>query len=156
MKNIFVIVATIFITTGCTNNEQASGSEKDTTTSVTVAAPPVAQLECFVYQTSKDTVSLNLTGNSNAVKGNLLYSYFEKDRNSGTLAGQFRGDTLIADYTFNSEGKSSIRQVAFLRTTDGLIEGYGDVEEKDGRMQFKNTSTLNFGGQMILKKTNCP
>nr|GFC68635.1 hypothetical protein [Tanacetum cinerariifolium] len=35
------------------------------------------------------------------------------------------GDTLVADYTFQSEGTTSIRQVVFLRRDIGFIEGFG-------------------------------
>ena len=66
-----------------------------------------------------------------------------------------RGDTLVADYTFNSEGIESVRQVAFLKKGDQLLEGYGDVEQKDNKTVFKNISTLSFGQSTIFNKTDC-
>jgi hypothetical protein len=39
-----------------------------------------------------------------SVVGNLCYRFFEKDKNDGTVIGKLQGDTLIADYTFMSEG----------------------------------------------------
>ena len=79
-----------------------------------------------------------------------------KDRNAGTLTGQMRGDTLLADYTFRSEGVESVRQVAFLTQDAGFVEGYGPVREQNGRMTFTNPNTLIFDTRRVLTKTNCP
>ena len=65
------------------------------------------------------------------------------------------GDTLLADYKFMSEGKLSTRQVIFLIQGDDAIEGYGNSEEKDGKMVFKNINEVVFGKGLILKKAEC-
>ena len=80
---------------------------------------------------------------------------FEKDKNNGIFEGELHGDTLIAEYTFTSEGKESIRQVAFLKKGNQLFEGFGDMEDKNGKMMFKNISTLKFGESMVFNKTDC-
>ena len=46
----------------------------------------------------------------------MLYQLKEKDRNDGTLQGTINGDTLIADYTFSSEGMLSEAGCLFKRT----------------------------------------
>lgn len=111
---------------------------------------------CFAYQTSNDLVSLKLTTITPAVSGDLEYAFMGKDKNAGTIRGEMRGDTLLADYTFQSEGKTSVRQVAFLLRRDGFVEGYGDAEQQGDKMVFKNRDALNFGGTMVLKKLPCP
>jgi hypothetical protein len=65
------------------------------------------------------------------------------------------GDTLIADYTFASEGTVSVREVAFLKKDHVLIEGFGDIEEKAGKSIFKNIATLRFDDKLALRETEC-
>lgn len=41
-------------------------------------------------------MELNINTN-NEVNGKLAYSFYQKDRNEGTIVGNIKGDTLIAD-----------------------------------------------------------
>lgn len=77
-------------------------------------------------------MKLTLTGNE--VTGDLACKYFQKDQNKGTLRGVMIGDTLFATYTFTSEGIESSREVASLKKDNDLVEGYGDVQEKNGML----------------------
>ena len=72
--------------------------------------------ECYSAVIKKDTVymTLNIKGDQQ-VSGKLSYVFYEKDKNFGTLVGEIKKDTLYADYTFMSEGVTSIRQVVFLK-----------------------------------------
>lgn len=89
------------------------------------------------------------------VNGKLSYNILGKDKNEGTLIGNIYGDTLIADYTFNSEGVSSIREVAFLQKDGTYIEGYGDVAEANGKVSFKDRKKLKFDVKNTLTKVDC-
>lgn len=112
--------------------------------------------ECYSAIIKKDTISLSLSvKDSSLEEGELYYNFFEKDKNYGTLTGTFKGDTLFADYTFMSEGKSSVREVVFLKKGNAFIEGYGDVEEKDNKTVFKDKKKLSFDGKIVLSKTDC-
>ena len=135
---------------------------KKTETTETVLAPesalPEKQIEekmCYEFIKGKDTVTLSLVQNSNNVNGELNYHWAEKDRNRGTISGIFIGDTLYADYTFMSEGVTSVRETAFVKNGDQLVEGYGDVLEKDNKQVFKDLKTLKFEGGIVLTKTRC-
>ncbi len=110
---------------------------------------------CFAYDHDDNLIGLTLMMTGNNFTGQLAYAYREKDRNAGTVAGYMSGDTLIADYTFSSEGRKSVREIIFLKRADTLVEGFGDVEERDGKMVFKNRSTLKFDGAMPLKAIPC-
>jgi hypothetical protein len=112
--------------------------------------------ECYSGNSKKDTVLMSLTiKGTELTKGNLSYNFFEKDKNEGTLVGELRGDTLIADYTFMSEGISSVRQVAFLKKGNTYVEGFGDVvDDNKGKVTFKDTKQLNFEGT-VLSKVDC-
>ncbi len=98
---------------------------------------------------------LHLKISDNIVTGDLTYNLFQKDNNKGTLQGTMKGDTLIAEYKFLSEGTESIREVAFLKKENDFVEGYGDVDEINGKVRFKNTGALNFSNNVLLKNIEC-
>jgi len=120
----------------------------------TAAAPTGPQ--CYAYRTDTDTVRLTLQTTQATVTGQLTYRYFEKDRNQGTIRGTMHGDTLLADYTFQSEGRQSVREVAFLRRDIGFVEGYGPVTEQQGKTVFKLPRTLHFDAKYTLLPVACP
>lgn len=113
------------------------------------------QNQCFAYTKNRDTVMLSLKFRGDQVSGDLIYSLFEKDRNSGTVNGKMLGDTLLLDYNFGSEGRQSVRQVAFLKKGDQLKEGYGEVLEKNGKVEFKQPAGLKFDGIIVLHQVDC-
>lgn len=106
----------------------------------------------YNYEQNGSTVTLQLTVNGNKASGNLLYALKEKDRNSGTFVGEIKDEILLADYTFSSEGVLSVRQVSFKLTNASAIEGYGEVEEINGKMFFKDPANLEFGTGLVLTK----
>lgn len=112
--------------------------------------------QCFAFVNDSSTVELSFNVNSHQeVNGKLSYKLYGKDKNEGTIIGNIKGDTLIADYTFMSEGVSSIREVAFLQKDATYIEGYGDVAEANGKVVFKDKKKLKFIPKMILTKVEC-
>lgn len=145
----------------CTLGLVACQSNTDSATTSTPEDPdPLKQQEltekCYSYTSNSDTIWLQLTNSgSSAVSGALVYNLHEKDKNTGTISGEMRGDTLFADYTFQSEGSKSVREVAFLKKGNTMVEGYSDVEEQDGRMTFRNRSKLTFGCATVLTETAC-
>jgi hypothetical protein len=110
---------------------------------------------CYMGTMGKDTFQLKVEVFENVVTGNLAYLFHEKDRQKGTFEGTMEGDTLIANYTFAAEGQTSVRQIAFLLSGEKATEGYGDIEEKNGAMVFKNVKTLRFGKGPNLAKVTC-
>ncbi|MFD2286445.1 hypothetical protein GJU39_00790 [Pedobacter petrophilus] len=151
MKNIipaFVIFTTFII--ACQGN-----STKTNTPDSNVAKQEAGIKQCFQYISKKDTASLSLTTNKDKVTGVLTYRIFEKDKNNGTLSGIVKGDTIVADYTFQSEGTTSTREVVWLRKNDQLLEATGDIDEVNGKTKFKNLSALSFGKSIVFNKTAC-
>jgi len=127
----------------------------ETKTPETVAETPAIE-ECYKGILKEDTIAMTLVIKDNEITdGQLSYHFFEKDKNDGTLKGQVKGDTIFADYTFMSEGKQSVREVAFLKQGDAYIEGYGDVKEHNGKMIFKDAKHLKFDSKTILSKAEC-
>src|SRR4051812_12325347 len=107
LSNFLLLFASVMLM-ACQTNQPAQKVEEQSTT------VPTAQT-CYTYTKNKDTASLSLISTGAIVTGELTYRLFEKDSNTGVLKGEMRGDTLVADYTFNAEGTQSTRQVAFLK-----------------------------------------
>lgn len=138
----------------CTENNNKPAVNVKTNGIDTIAVPMLVN-GCYQYKNERLTVSLQGKTTGDTVTGSLRYDYTEKDDNTGTIKGVFSGDTLIADYTFKSEGFETVREVAFLRRGDKLKEGYGDVEDKNGKIVFKDRNFLIFPGRVTLVKTAC-
>lgn len=112
--------------------------------------------QCYSSTTNGDVIELSYNVNSHQeVNGKLSYNLTGKDKNEGTLIGNMKGDTLIADYTFMSEGVSSVREVAFLQREGILIEGFGDVISTNDKVTFKDKSKLKFDQKNTLTKVDC-
>lgn len=155
MRN-FVLSVCVLIA-GCNNSGTSPDIDdtKITTSDTGTSSTEVDARSCYAYRSAADTVLLTLTTTGSTVTGNLIYAYSEKDKNTGTISGVMRGDTLLADYTFMSEGTSSVRQVAFLKQNDGFVEGYGNSKMDDGKMVFENLSEVKFSSTMALQKEPC-
>ena len=83
----------------------------------------------------------------------MTYDYYQKDKSKGTIKGQLKSDTLFADYTFMSEGVESVREVVFIKIANGWVEGYGEIDDKDGKVTFKDRSKITFDNNVVLQET---
>ena len=111
--------------------------------------------ECFLYAVNKDTVTITLTRNDNNASGEMQYNLFEKDGNFGTFSGTFIGDTLYADYTFESEGMTSVREAVFLRRGNKLYQGDGEIDITPEKVTYSNPKALSFNNSIVLEKVAC-
>ncbi|MDB5280053.1 MAG: hypothetical protein JWR61_5008 [Ferruginibacter sp.] len=116
----------------------------------------IPNIYCYSTPGGKDSVYLKVEKFPNVVTGRLIYKLFEKDSNTGDIDGVLHGDTLIADYKFLSEGVNSVRQIIFLIKDDTDREGYGEMEERNGKMVFKNLQETDFKKSVPLNKIECP
>ncbi|WBL42564.1 hypothetical protein PBT90_17685 [Algoriphagus halophytocola] len=111
--------------------------------------------ECFRYFGEKDTVFLTTHIDGTNITGTLDYSFFEKDKNSGTIEGEIRDNMIIAEYTFQAEGLTSKRQVVFKNTEEGWKEGFGEMKPVDGIPAQVNIDSLKYNHDMILTPVPC-
>ena len=136
-------LAAFLIIAACNTNK--SSNEKTTdATSVQKNITPASRSGCYVMQHNKDHAAMQLLVKDTVITGTLSYSLFEKDKNNGTLQGKINDSLLIADYTFQAEGMTSVREVVFKIKGDVLYEGYGAVIEKENKISFKNSKELEF------------
>lgn len=141
--------------------------KKETTTTtepvqIAPSPPKEAQIvepagdQCYRWTSKGSVIEMSFNVNSHQeVNGKLSYNLVGKDKNEGTLIGNMKGDTLIADYTFMSEGVSSVREVAFLKRENTFIEGYGDIVQANDKVTFKDKTKLKFDQTSTLTKVDC-
>ena len=139
-----VINFLIFASLLASCNSQKKDADK--AASQQVSTKKSSPINCYSYAAATDTIILKVIHIGNSITGTLVYSLKEKDKNKGTIQGNMRGDILVADYTFMSEGIQSTRQVAFKKEGNSFVEGYGD---------FKNLDSLNFNTSMKLVEIAC-
>jgi hypothetical protein len=147
-NNQFMLALTMLILASC----NVGTKENLTTENLIKANEP---LNCYSYSKDSNNVLMKITIVDNLVSGDLFYQYFQKDKNTGKFKGEMSGDTLFAEYIFESEGTSSVREIAFLKNGNQCNEGFGDVQEKSGKMVFKNRNNLKFDNNMPLTKIDC-
>ena len=149
MKLLFLsLFASILVLTACNNNADqpsAAVETKDTSKQDEIKIQ-VPNTVCYLNVTGKDSIFLKTEIFPNVVTGSLKYKFYEKDNNNGKIDGTLRGDTLIADYTFMSEGVQSVRKVIFLISETAATEIYEATESK------KNV----FKKGTVLQKISCP
>lgn len=149
---IFGTMATIF--SACQSNKKADKSIDSASKAVVTSIKSTK--ECYSFVKDKDSAALSMDYSGTNVTGTLSYNLYEKDKNNGTIAGIIKGDTIIADYTFNAEGTKSVRQVAFIKRGGRLLEGFAEVEEIDGKVNFKDLKSLKFDSKnLAFDQVNC-
>ncbi|RYD81013.1 MAG: hypothetical protein EOP55_00565 [Sphingobacteriales bacterium] len=145
-----------FLITGlfaCTQSKKTN-----TTETSTVADTSQASIKgCYIYTTNRDTFQLAVTAvDKMDVEGSLIYNFFEKDDSKGTFKGKFDGEILKGDYTFQSEGSTSVREVIFKKTQNGFVEGHGDVKETGQKVVFSKPAAITYANGIELTRTdNC-
>jgi len=151
MKNVLLSAAVISFLYSCNSNTPTSEPDDP----AEVAKIMIPQSSCFASASGKDTILLKIEVFPNVVTGILKYQIEGKDRNDGTIEGKLEGNKIFADYTFSSEGKISVREVAFLINEGIATEGFGDMEEKNGKMVFKNKESIEFSKGLELDQIDC-
>ena len=156
MKNIFptlAMAATLFAS--CTGGTSKKTQAKIDSTIVTNTEKKADSTSCYQYIKNRDTANLSINIIDSTITGILSYNLYEKDKNAGTIVGIVKGDTILADYTFQSEGSKSVREVVWLKQGDKLVEGFGDIEEMNGKTKFKDLSKLKFDSSLVFTKSDC-
>ena len=164
MENDYIIkrtsglwAAIVFVMISC-NNQTGNNTTQDTLQQSTDTATTITiskGIHCFAYTQNNDTVFLSLTITGKLATGKMMYNLYEKDKSIGAINGVFYGDTLLANYSFLSEGNQSVRQIIFLRKGNIFLEGTGSMREENGRLVFINTADIVFTGTHILSLVDC-
>lgn len=160
-RSLLLLTGIALLASACnSNNTDTKGADSTSVTAIDTTLTPAVPIQakitdCYIYTKNRDTVKLKLNTENEELTGDLSYNLFEKDSNKGTISGEIKGDTILAEYTFDSEGMRSTREVVFLKRDGKLYEGFGDLEEKSGKTVFKNRAQLKFGNAIVLSLTEC-
>ena len=152
MKKISMMLIVFVAMSSCKQKETPVETTKSIQEDTLVVTPTLGK-NCYTFEGNGSTIDLKITDTLNGISGTLDYRLAEKDKNSGTFQGAMKGDTLVATYTFQSEGTESKREVAFLLKDNQLIEGYGELDVTGTK--FKNPTAIQFTSKMPLSKTDC-
>ena len=127
-----------------------------TTGTINTNAQPFALAGCYEMTMKKDSAFMQLQLEDSVVSGTLNFHFFEKDRNTGTFKGVLRGDRILADYTFQSEGVTSVREIVFKIKDTMLLHGFGELKEEGGKLVFENVDAVQYQMANPFIKTDCP
>lgn len=154
-KMHLVFAAWVFVLMISCNGSEDTGSgivtDTVTTNENTATAETRSLSGCYSMIQGKDTATLNINVSDSNVSGKLRYKLFEKDQNDGIINGVLKDDRIVAKYTFQSEGMSSVREVVFSIKNDSLLEGYGETVVKNDTARFVNTTELAFMKNPFIK-----
>jgi len=148
--SLLAVPVLVISISSCQNSKPKSEAEHSTESGKDWTASELAGK--YSFEDSGDTIVLELKNQNDSLVGPLNYNFEEKDKNEGVFRGVIKDSLLVGQYTFMSEGVSSVRETVFGIVPEGLIEGFGDVEERDSMMVFKNMDSLRFDHGMILHK----
>lgn len=110
---------------------------------------------CYIARLAKDVYTLRIDSYSNpSIKGMLSYNNFEKDSSAGTLIGTFDGTILFGDYSFESEGMNSVRQVMFKKIGNTFVQGYGITKSDGDKESFDDVSKVTYDSKSTFTKSN--
>ena len=110
---------------------------------------------CYQMIIEKDTADMELMVANDVITGNLKYNRFEKDGNKGTVNMYWKSPYLIGWYSFESEGKLSVREIKLLVNGKTFAEAYGDVEVFTDTFRYKYPDNLNYETNHPFRKVPC-
>ena len=125
---------------------------------IPLSSPDISMLKgCYVAKLSKDAYTLDIeSADKGMVSGLLAFNNFEKDSSSGTLNGTFMNGILLGNYSFDSEGMHSYRQVIFKKVGDDFIEGFGEVKMVGDKEIFVDPTKITYDLKVkFVKSINC-
>ena len=137
----------------CSENSNEKVETKPITSATTAA--PASLNGCYEMVISGDTAFMKLEQNNDLLKGTLVYKRKDKDSNKGNVLLTKINNRAEGYYTFQSEGKTSVREIVFKIEKNSFAEGYGDIEMKKDTAVFKYSHALNFEEKHTFYKVIC-
>ena len=160
MKKLILSALIVSMTTSCDKKSTetiATSEPLDSLSALPETNEPIESSTlqtCYLQATGKDSVFVTLEDNLGTIIGKMRYKNFEKDSSSGDIVGSQNGDTLKLNYTFEAEGKTSEREIYFLRKGENIVEGIGDHTTVGAQSKYTNPSALKYEGS-TLKQVDC-
>ena len=163
-KILFAFTLLVFVSCGNSSESTVAMDDSAKESSVHAGADPVTGFAtgkpfvlagCYEMIFKKDTATLSLEVKDTLLSGNLAYHLWERDRNTGTIKGKLQDSLIIVDYTFRSEGVTSVREVIFKIKDSTLVQAFGDIEERQNKIVFRDPASLQYMDQNPFVKVAC-
>lgn len=156
MKNL--ILSCLLITCigfqSCKKKESSDGAEISK-----AQTEKFVKAECYEAIYESDTLDLKLnTLKDGKITGNMTMEIEFAPEKVGEIKGEFRGDTLFADYTFTHGKNKQIfkNPMAFLKRGNELILGNGSIVTSLGVSYFEKGKPIDFDKvKYKFKSINC-
>ena len=115
---------------------------------IKVQAERPMSVQCYKAIYEQDTIELKMNTLKNGkITGDMVMKFFKMPKKTGQIAGEFRGDTLFASYTFIEDDNKKItfkNPMAFLKREDQLILGNGKIQTTMGASYFVKGIPIDF------------
>lgn len=156
MKKI-ILAASVAVAFLSCEKKQTETVSNNTNTPVednyTVEDESIGAKKCYIQGTGNDTLYVSLDDNLGTVSGRMYYKNHQKDSSFGDVVGSSNGDTIKVDYTFQSEGATSTREIWFLKKDGKLLEGIGNLDASGTR--YADYKKIKFDGGHVLDEAEC-
>jgi hypothetical protein len=130
----------------CIGLQSCNKNQKNVEDQASVEKPVSVQCYKAVYE--KDTVDLKInTLKSGKISGEMEMKFLDMPIKTGTIAGELKGDTLFANYSFIQGGNDKVtfkNPIAILKRGEELILGNGQIETYLGNSYFVKGKPIDF------------
>jgi hypothetical protein len=130
-----VLIASLF--SACQNTPKSSDTETEETENTAAAT-------CYELRLGEDITAIELTLDGDKASGYYAWEPHEKDGARGMFSGQKDGDQVTAIFEYMIEGSIQSEEVVFKLEGDKLLQGNGELEDKDGILMLKDKSNLSW------------
>ncbi|MFH7014844.1 hypothetical protein [Flavobacterium sp. FlaQc-47] len=143
MKNLVIscLLLSCIGLQSCKKNEEKKEA-------VQTDAEKIVSTQCYKAVYEKDTIDLKLNTLKNGkLSGNMVMKVAAATERTGEITGEFRGDTLFADYTFvevTNKTKTFKNPMAFLKRDNQLILGNGTMQTTMGVTYLVKDKPIDF------------
>jgi hypothetical protein len=143
MKNLVIscLLLSCIGLQSCKKNEEKKEA-------VQTNAEKIVSTQCYKAVYEKDTIDLKLNTLKNGkLSGNMVMKVATATERTGEITGEFRGDTLFADYTFvevTNKTKTFKNPMAFLKRDNQLILGNGTMQTTMGVTYLVKDKPIDF------------
>lgn len=105
----------------------------------------IVSTQCYQAIYENDSIDLKLNTLKNGkISGDMVMNVAGSAQKNGEIAGEFRGDTLFADYIFLEGTKKFKNPMAFLKKDKQLILGNGTMQTTMGVTYLVKDKPIDF------------
>lgn len=111
-------------------------------------AEKIISTQCYKAVYENDTIDLDVyTLKNGKIGGNMVMKVANSPEKDGEIKGEFHGDTLFVDYTFNDATNKNAKfknPMAFLKRDKQLILGNGEIQTTMGVSYLVKDKPIDF------------